>query len=174
MSWTNLQATVDGRLNPPKGWRTGVPERAGPRTHMTVRSAKFPGTRGESMELTLSPKLSTYIVARDARGLIQFIERAVGGKRSFELSDPTGRLAHAEVQIADGLVMIGEAPVGRDPFPAMLHLYVEDAAAAFRRAISAGAREVQAVGDSGDGFLRGGAKDPWGNEWWFSSPVKRQ
>lgn len=124
------------------------------------------------MELTLSPKLAPYLVARDARGLIQFIERAVGGKLSYEVTDPTGRLVHAEVRVADGLLMIGEAPPGRDSFPAMLHLYVEDAGAACRRALTAGAAEVRAPGDSGDGQSRGGVKDSWGNEWWFSSPTK--
>ncbi|MCI4352680.1 MAG: VOC family protein [Thermoplasmata archaeon] len=125
------------------------------------------------MELTLSPKLAPYLVARDARGLIRFIERAVGGRLSYEISQPDGRLAHAEVCIADGVLMIGEPPSDRDPFPAMLHLYVEDADAAFRRALEAGAVEVRPPGDSGDGLRRGGVRDSWGNEWWFSSPAKR-
>lgn len=124
------------------------------------------------MELTLTPKLSTYLVARDARRLIQFIERAVDGKLSYEVADATGRLAHAEVKVADGLLMVGEAPSGRDPFPAMLHLYVEDSDTAFQRALFAGAVEVRAPGDSGDGLRRGGVKDQWGNEWWFSSTAK--
>jgi PhnB protein len=123
------------------------------------------------MELTLSPKLAPYLVAQDARGLIRFIEQAVDGRLSYEISRPDGRLAHAEVRIADGLLMIGEQPADRKPFPAMLHLYVEDADVAFRRALQAGAVEVRTPVDSGDGLRRGGVRDPWGNEWWFSSPT---
>jgi PhnB protein len=127
-----------------------------------------------TMEPTLTPKLAPYLVARDARGLIRFIEQAIGGRLSNEISDPDGRLAHAEVRIADGLLMIGEKPTGRDPFPAMLHLYVEDVDAAYRTALEAGATGVREPGDSGDGLRRGGVLDAWGNEWWFSSPAKPQ
>jgi PhnB protein len=124
------------------------------------------------MEPTLSPKLAPYIVARDARGLIRFIERAIGGRLSYEITDPAGGLAHAEVRILDGLVMIGEQPKGREPFPALLHLYVEDSDAAHRRAMEAGAVSAREPTDSPDGLRRGGVRDSWGNEWWFSSPVK--
>ncbi len=126
------------------------------------------------MEPTLAPKLAPYLVARDARGLIRFIEKAIGGRLSFELHDPEGRLAHAEVTVADGVVMIGEQPPGRSAFPAMLHLYVDDSDAAFRRALEGGATAVREPGDSGDGLRRGGVRDPWGNEWWFSAPVKTE
>jgi PhnB protein len=124
------------------------------------------------MEPTLSPKLAAYVVAEDARGLIRFIEQAIGGRLSYEVSDAEGLLRHAEVQIADGILMIGEKPAGRDPFPAMLHLYVDDAHVAFRRAVDAGAKSVREPADAGDGTHRGGVCDPWGNEWWFSSPGK--
>ena len=124
------------------------------------------------MEPTPSPKLAPCLVAEDARGLIGFIERAVGGHLTFEATDPEGRIGHAEVRIADGVVMIGEKPPGRNPFPAMLHIYVDDVDAAFRKALSAGATSVREPGDSGDGRRRGGVRDPWGNEWWFSAPAK--
>jgi PhnB protein len=124
------------------------------------------------MEPTLSPRLATYVVAQDARGLIRFIEQAIGGRLSFEVTDPEGRLAHAEVRIADSYLMIGEKPPGRDAFPAMLHLYVDDANAAYRKAVDAGAEGVREPVDSGDGVRRGGVRDSWGNEWWFSSTAK--
>ncbi|HTP54885.1 MAG TPA: VOC family protein [Thermoplasmata archaeon] len=126
------------------------------------------------MEPTLEPKLAPYLVARDARRLIEFIERAIGGRLSYETSDPAGNLAHAKVQIADGLLMIGEKPDGRNPFPAMLHLYVEDSEKSYQRALAAGAKSVRVPGESGDGLTRGGVRDDWGNEWWFSSPVRAE
>ncbi len=131
-----------------------------------------PAAFGGAMEPTLAPKLAPCLVARDARVPIRFIEKAIGGKLSFELSDAEGRLAHAEVKIADGVVMIGEPPTGRSTFPAMLHLYVDDSDAAYRRALETGATAVREPGNSGDGLRRGGVRDPWGNEWWFSAPVK--
>lgn len=122
------------------------------------------------MEPTLSPKLAPYLLANDARGLIRFIEQAIGGSLSFEVSDKDGRLVHAEVKIADGLVMIGEMPPGRDTFPAMLHLYVADSDASYRRAVAAGATSVREPSNSDDGLRRGGVRDAWENEWWFSAP----
>jgi PhnB protein len=123
------------------------------------------------MQPTLTPKLAPYLVAKDARGLISFIERAIGGKLSFEQTGPDGKLAHAELQIADGLVMIGEAAPGREAFPAMLNLYVDNSDASYRRALAAGATSVREPGDR-NGLRRGGVRDSWGNEWWFSSPTK--
>jgi PhnB protein len=124
------------------------------------------------MEPTLCPKLAPYLVAGDARRLIRFIEQAIGGRLSYEVAGPDGRLVHAEVRIADGLLMIGEKPPDRDPFPAMLHLYVQDSGAAYQRAIEAGASGIREPADAGDGLRRGGVRDSWGNEWWFSSPAK--
>jgi|HubBroStandDraft_1064217.scaffolds.fasta_scaffold12675_7 PhnB protein len=123
------------------------------------------------MEPTLNPQLAPYLVAEDARGLIRFIEKGIGGRLSFEVADPKGGLVHAELKIADGVVMIGEKPAGRDRFPAMLHLYVTNSDAACRRAIDAGAVGVREPENSPDGLRRGGVRDGWGNEWWFSSPV---
>jgi PhnB protein len=123
------------------------------------------------MQPSLTPKLAPYIVAKDARSLISFIEKAIGGELSFEQSGPDGKLAHAELRIADGLVMIGEAASGRDAFPAMLNLYVDDSDASYRRALAAGGTSIREPGDR-NGLRRGGVRDSWGNEWWFSSPTK--
>ena len=122
------------------------------------------------MELTRTPKLAPYLVAHDVVGLLRFIEEGVGGSVSFRGAEPDGRLSHVEVRIADGLVMIGESPPGRFPFPAMLHLYVDDADAAYGRALRAGATSIRPPGDAPDGDRRGGVRDRWGNEWWFTRP----
>jgi PhnB protein len=123
------------------------------------------------MEPTLTPKLAPYLAVHDAPGLIRFITDAIGGELTYETKDSSGRLAHAEVRIADGLVMIGEVPAGQRTFPGMIHLYVPDSDAACRRAIGGGATSVREPGNSGDGLRRGGVRDAWANEWWFSSPA---
>jgi PhnB protein len=125
-----------------------------------------------AMQPTLTPKLAPYIVAKDSRGLISFIENGIGGKLTFEQSGPDGKLAHAELRIADGLVMIGEASPGHDAFASMLNLYVDDSDASYRRAVAAGATSVREPGNAPAGLRRSGVRDSWGNEWWFSSPIK--
>jgi PhnB protein len=124
------------------------------------------------MEPTLTPKLAPYLVVPDATALGRFLERSVDGQTTYVQKAPDGRVVHMEVRIADGLVMVGEAPAGRSSFPAMVHLYVPDPDATYRAAISAGAKDVQPVALAPDGQRRGGVKDPWGNEWWFSGLPK--
>jgi PhnB protein len=123
------------------------------------------------MDHQMTPKLAPYLVARDASGLARFIEKGIGGKAGFKISDKKGKIAHLEMRIADAVVMLADAPEGRDAFPAMLHLYVSDADAAYERALKAGASSVREPGDAEDG-RRGGVRDPWGNEWWFTRPAK--
>ncbi len=122
------------------------------------------------MQPTRTPKLAPYLAVPNARGLIGFLARGLHGTLSFEVSDADGRLVHAEVRIADSLVMIGEPPSGRRPFPAMVHLYVPDVDARYATALQAGATSVQEPTRSPDGDRRGGVRDEWGNEWWFTTP----
>jgi len=120
------------------------------------------------MEPTRTPKLAPYLVVPDAGALIQFLEKGIGGTLTFRQPDAAGRVAHAEVRVADGVVMLGEAPAGHPPFPGMVHLYVPDADVAYRRALEAGASSVRAPERAPDGDRRGGVRDPWGNQWWFT------
>jgi PhnB protein len=124
------------------------------------------------MEPTRTPRLAPYIVAKDARGLARFLEQGLGGTISFEANAPDGSLNHVEVRIADSVVMLGEASSGSATFPAMIHLYVPDADAAYDRALKAGATSIRAPALQGDGDRRGGVKDAWGNQWWFGTPSR--
>jgi PhnB protein len=123
------------------------------------------------MEPAITPKLAPYLVVRNAAGLAQFIEKGIGGTAGFQEVDKDGTISHMEFRIADSVVMLADAPKNRPPFPAMIHLYVEDADAAFGRALKAGATSVREPTDAGDG-RRGGVRDAWGNEWWFTRPSK--
>ncbi len=123
------------------------------------------------MEPARTPALAPYLLARDAAGLGRFIEEGIGGKPGFRDADEHGLLNHLELQVADAVVMVAEAPKGRPSFPAMLHLYVDDVDAAYARALRAGAQSVRAPSEAGDG-RRGGVRDAWGNEWWFTRPTE--
>lgn len=122
------------------------------------------------MEPAKSPKLAPYLVVDNAAGLARFIEKGVGGTRGFEERTEDGKFNHLEFRIADSVVMIADAPEDHGPFPAMIHLYVPDSDAAYQRALEAGATSVRAPRDAPDG-RRGGVRDGWGNEWWFTGPV---
>jgi PhnB protein len=121
------------------------------------------------MEPAMTPKLAPYLISRDASGLARFIEEGIGGIAGHRVADRDGRIAHLEMRVLDSVVMLADASSGRDKFPAMLHLYVTDVDAAYQRAIKAGATSIREPADVDDG-RRGGVRDAWGNEWWFTRP----
>jgi PhnB protein len=120
-----------------------------------------------AMEPALTPKLAPYLVSRDASSLAHFIEEGIGGTVGYKITDERGKIAHLEMRIEDSVVMLSDAPDGRGSFPGMLHLYVPDSDAAYKRALNAGATSIREPTDAEDG-RRGGVRDPWGNEWWFT------
>jgi PhnB protein len=76
------------------------------------------------------------------------------------IEHPKGRVMHAEVQIGDSVVMLGEANDEWGGFKAMIHLYMPDVDAVFRRAVDAGGRVVREVGTQDYGDRTGGVEDP--------------
>jgi PhnB protein len=118
------------------------------------------------MQLSRVPRLAPYFAVKDASKLIRFLEDGLDGKLTFERKDPDGLIEHAEVRVADGLVMIAES--SQPAFPARLHLYVENADASYDRALKAGATSIRSPTDQPDGDRRGGVRDLWGTEWWFT------
>jgi PhnB protein len=71
---------------------------------------------------------------------------------------------HAEID-ALGPKSVGGSPVS-------LHVYVDDADAAFKRAIDAGAKEVRPLEDRFYGDRVGSFEDPFGHQWHVASHVE--
>lgn len=117
---------------------------------------------------TRTPKMAPYLTVRDAAGLVRFLQEGIGGRLGYRAQDGDGRVMHAEMLVADSVVMLADVPPDRTPFPAMIHLYVPDVDAAYARAIRAGAKSVRPPTDAPEGDRRGGVADAWGNEWWFT------
>jgi uncharacterized glyoxalase superfamily protein PhnB len=92
-----------------------------------------------------------------------------GASREFikEVFDAVGRFhpeRPSELRIADSLLMVG-ATIAREPMPAFLYVYVEDADAVFRRALDRGAESLEQPLDTPYGDRHGMIRDPWGNIW---------
>jgi PhnB protein len=66
----------------------------------------------------------------------------------------------AEVTVGDSLLMLSD---GRDPFPALLYVYVDDADATYERAVAAGAETIEPPGDQVYGDRRAMVRSPQGN-----------
>jgi PhnB protein len=115
--------------------------------------------------------VSPYLVVADVSGLVDFLEKVFGGERIAFMHRPDGSVMHAAVRIGDSVVMMGETPEGSDPFPAMLYLYLEDAEAAYRQALEAGATSLQEPVDETYGDRVAAVQDAYGNQWWMATPL---
>ena len=117
------------------------------------------------------PSLSPYLVADGAQRVIDFLVAALDGEPGRRFDRPDGTVMHAEVRLDDSVVMVTDAVEGYPAAPAMLHLYVPDVDAAYRRALAAGATSVQAPAQGDDPDRRGGVLGPAGNTWWIATQV---
>lgn len=111
--------------------------------------------------------------ARNAAGLIRFMEAAFAARSEFTLANPDGTLAHAKVRIGDSMIELGDAHGEWQPMPASIHLYVEDAGPVFAKALEAGATVIDPVTDKPYGERSGGVLDAWGNRWWIATHTQR-
>ena len=116
--------------------------------------------------------VSPYLIAAGAQIVIDFAHQVFGARELRRFDMPDGTVMHAEVQIGDTVVMVGDAGGDWPAVPAHLHVYVEDVDAVYQRALEAGGVAVKAPERRGeDPDRRGGVKDPAGNTWWISTQV---
>jgi PhnB protein len=110
--------------------------------------------------------LSPYLVVEDADGLVAFATEVLGARERARTTGEAGGL-HVELSLGDSVLMVGQG--GGSVFPAMLHVYVEDADAVYERALAAGARSVAEPHDTGFGDHRAAFDDRFGNQWWVAT-----
>jgi PhnB protein len=68
----------------------------------------------------------------------------------------------SEITVGDSMIMVSGAGA-RELFPALLYVDVDDAHAAFRRALAAGAEMIEPPRDTPYGDRRAMVRDPLGN-----------
>lgn len=116
--------------------------------------------------------VTPYLVVPDVAALIAFVEQTFDGEEIRRMARPDGSVMHAEMCIGDSVVMMGEASDRYKSMPAMLHLYVEDADAAYGRALQAGATSLRAPQNEFYGDRMAGVQDAQGNQWWIATHVE--
>ena len=104
---------------------------------------------------------------------IEFYKRAFGARERMRMPGPAGKIAHAELEIGDSVVMLS------DPFPRStvkpptelggtsmsVFLYVEDVDAVVQQALDLGATVTMPVEDMFWGDRFGSVSDPFGHSW---------
>ncbi len=116
--------------------------------------------------------VTPYLMVANVPRLLEFLAEAFGAVERMRLARPDGSVMHAEVAIGDSIVMMGEPTVNFGAMPGSIYLRVDDADAAFRKAIEAGGTSVFEPTDQPHAGERyGGVKDPCGNLWWPAMPI---
>lgn len=116
--------------------------------------------------------ITPYLLVADANAELAFLKVAFGATEANCQRNADNSVMHAEINIGDSLVMLGQAGGPWKPRPAALYLWVDDVDAAYARAIQAGATSESEPEDKPYGHRNAGVVDPNGVTWWIAAPVK--
>lgn len=120
--------------------------------------------------------ITPYLYIGGAAQAIDFYKRAFGAKERMRMDGPNGTVGHAELEFGDSVIMLADAPPtkadARNGVTSSVVLYVEDADAMFKRAIDAGATQLEPLEDKFYGDRMGTVKDPFGHEWSIGTHIE--
>jgi PhnB protein len=116
--------------------------------------------------------VTPYLLVADADAELSFLAAAFGATEVSCQRKPDHTVVHAEVQIGDSLVMVGQAGGPWKPREAAFYLWVDDVDDSYARALREGARSESAPEDKPYGHRNAGVIDPNGLTWWIAAPVK--
>lgn len=126
------------------------------------------------------PQVSPYLIVDGAAAAIDFYADVLGAEERLRMPAPGGEIGHAELQIGSGVIMLADETAAMGPpspgtlggTAVTLMVYVEDADAAFDRAVAAGATALEPVQDRFYGDRSGQFEDPFGHRWTVATHVE--
>jgi len=118
---------------------------------------------------TITPAL----IVSDGAKALDFYKKAFGAQENERFMTPDGKsVMHAQIKVGNSMVMLGSerpptclSPKSRGGTSVSLYLYVENADAAFDRAVKAGCKVKMPISDQFWGDRFGSVEDPFGHEW---------
>lgn len=117
--------------------------------------------------------ITPHLVVTDGAKAIEFYKQAFGAHADPPMMTPDGRrVMHAQLKIGNSMLMLGSeypphclSPKSRGGTSVTMHLYVENADAAFDRAVNAGCSVSMPMADMFWGDRYGQVEDPFGHKW---------
>jgi PhnB protein len=118
-------------------------------------------------------ELFAYLHVSNAAKAIEFYEKAFGAKEKFRLTEPSGRIGHAELDFDGTTLMLADefpeynirGPKAIGATSVTIHIHVDNADEVIRRAVSAGAVVEMEPKDEFYGERSGCVRDPFGHRW---------
>ncbi|MDX1983844.1 MAG: VOC family protein [Bryobacteraceae bacterium] len=116
--------------------------------------------------------VTPYLCVPDADAELAFLKAAFGAAEISCDRNADQSVMHAEIQVGDSLVMVGQAGGQWKPLSAAIYLWVDDVDATYAKALEAGAASQSAPEDKPYGHRNAGVVDGNGVTWWIASPVR--
>jgi len=127
---------------------------------------------------TNMPRITPYLYYENVAVALSWLSKAFGFHERMRMPGPEGNIMHAEMELADGVIMMGRpGPDYRNPkrigaVTQSLYVYVDDVDKHFLRAREAGAKILTEPADQFYGDRRYGAEDLEGHHWYFAQHVR--
>jgi len=120
------------------------------------------------------PNIFPALKYSDGAAALKWLERAFGFREHVSYSAPDGTIAHAQMTLGTGMIMLGSAgkPDPRNPWSTErqgVYVCVDDIDAHYARAKTAGADVVRELTDTEYGSREYSARDPDGHLWSFGT-----
>ncbi len=116
--------------------------------------------------------VSPYFIINDAQRFVELMIDVFDARELRRFERPDGGIMHAELQIDDSVIMLGNASEKFPPVTLVMHVYVSNVDDTFAKAIAAGCEIIEAPKESaGDPDRRGTFKDFAGNMWSIGSQL---
>jgi len=128
--------------------------------------------KGENYIPKALHSVNVYMHPLRAEPVINFLKRSFGAQEIAKYASPDGVVHHAQIQVGDSVLEMGEAHGLYQPMQSTFYVYVPDCDAVYNRAIAAGAKSIQAPADQPYGDRNSGVTDPFGNTWYISTHIK--
>jgi PhnB protein len=124
--------------------------------------------------------VTPYLIINGAKAAIEFYKTVFGATERLCLPGPDGRVAHAELEIGDSVIMLADecpergakSPQTYGGSPVSIHLYVNNSDQVYAKALAAGAKSIRPVENQFYGDRSGGFADPFGHQWHVATHVE--
>jgi len=123
----------------------------------------------------------SYLRVSDAAAAMRFYAAAFGAHEKFRLTEPSGRIGHAEMQLGPAALMLSDAfpeyglfaPAGDSDIGCSIHLHVEDVDRMAAQAVAAGATLLMPPTDQFYGERSCRLRDPFGHTWLLGHEIEK-